>query len=90
MTSNDPPISLAPPPDGEYLTLDEGYSAILSWSRLRNYGIRKIRSIPDKQKPPTTRRIDLSCDKGPDHYIPAGGQKETKTKRVGCRFELRL
>jgi hypothetical protein len=90
MASNSLPIPLMPPPDGEYLTSDQEYSSILAWSRLRNYGITKLRSILDKQKPPTTRRIDFNCDKGPDYYTPAGELKEIKLKRVSCRFELHL
>jgi hypothetical protein len=84
MALNSTPIPLTAPPDGEYSTSDEGYSTILCWSKSRNYGVSKLRSILDKQKPPTTRRIDFNCNKGPDHYIPAGEHKETKTKRVSC------
>jgi hypothetical protein len=86
----DPPTPLTAPPEAMFDSAEEAYSAVLSWSKSRGYGVWKSRSCFDKCKPPTLRRIDVHCDKGPMNYSTQGNIRQTETKKCGCKFELRL
>jgi MULE transposase domain len=81
-------MDLQPPDEDEYPTMARAELAIRTHAKEHGYGITKVKDIPNKRKPPTTRCQIFRCAKG-GKQRGEGVKRQTGTRMTACPFDVR-
>jgi CRISPR/Cas system-associated exonuclease Cas4 (RecB family) len=86
-------LSLAPPPEGIYESVEDALEALNTFAAAEGYAIVKRRSILSKRG--VIRRVDLKCDKGGEvkpyvSTVPEERQRISSSRLTNCPFSMSL